>query len=75
MSTNSSGGASDQGVGDGFDQTNDLAGDQLGESDGTVDGETSNASERGDDDEQGGHTDPEGPGILPRLLGSDNENG
>jgi hypothetical protein len=74
MSTNSSGGASGQGAGDGFDQTNDLAGDQLGESDGTVDGETTNASERGDD-EPGGHTDPEGPGILPRLLGSDNENG
>jgi hypothetical protein len=70
MSMNSGERPSDQEVGDGFDQTNDLAGDQLGESDGTVDGETSNAAERGDDD-LGGHTDPEGPGILPRLLGGD----
>jgi hypothetical protein len=72
MSTNSSGNPSDQGIGEGFDQTNDLAGDQLGESDGTAAGETTNAAER-DDASTLGDSDPEGPGVLPRLLGKDDE--
>ncbi|WP_210505410.1 hypothetical protein [Naasia sp. SYSU D00057] len=72
MSANSSEHLPDQEIGDGFDQTNDLSGDQLGESDGTVAGETTNASERGNDDTLG-DSDPEGPAILPRLLGRDNE--
>jgi len=72
MSISSSGQASDRGTGDGFDQTNDLAGDQLGESDGTVAGETGNDADR-DDEGTLGDSDPEGPGVLPRLLGDDNE--
>jgi hypothetical protein len=52
MSTSGTG--RDDAVGEPFDQTNGLAGDQLGESDGTVEGETANAAEReaGDDDDQ-----------------------
>ncbi len=41
---------SDDAVREGFDQTNSLAGDQLGESDGTVDGEVQNESDRDGDD-------------------------
>lgn len=72
MSANSGDRPSDQPLGDGFDQTNDLSGDQLGESDGTIAGETANASDRTDGDTLG-DSDPEGPGVLPRLLGDDNE--
>jgi hypothetical protein len=86
MSTTGAGGA-----GDDFDQTNALAGDTAGESDGTLDGERVSAGERssdadsdagrpGDDDDleldgrdRLGGSDPEGPAILPRLLGEDNE--
>ncbi|WP_210508136.1 hypothetical protein [Naasia sp. SYSU D00057] len=51
MSTSGTG--RDDAVGEPFDQTNGLAGDQLGESDGTAEGELSNAAERdaGDDDQ------------------------
>lgn len=44
-------GRGDDAVADGFDQTNALAGDQLGESDGTVDGAVSSAAERTDGDD------------------------
>ncbi len=78
------------GAGDGFDQTNALAGDTTGESGGTAEGELRSAGERddtdidsrrpGDDDDlelddrdRLGGSDPEGPAILPRILGKDNE--
>ena len=78
-------------TGDGFDQTNALAGDTAGETDGTLEGERYSAGERGsgaddgagrpgDDDDleldgrdRLGGSDPEGPAILPRLLGKDKE--
>jgi hypothetical protein len=44
-------GRDDDAVAGGFDQTNDLAGDQLGESDGTVDGAQFSAAERTDGDD------------------------
>ncbi len=56
-------GRGDDAVGDGFDQTNALAGDQLGESDGTADGELLSAAERSDDNDSlldGGDENSEG---------------
>ena len=87
MSTSSTGA---DGTGDGFDQTNAMAGDITGESGGTAEGELQSAGERdatdvdthgpGDDDDlelddrdRLGGSEPEGPAILPRLLGKDNE--
>jgi hypothetical protein len=49
MSTTGAG--RDDTVGEPFDQTNGLAGDQLGESDGTAEGEMANAADRGADDD------------------------
>jgi hypothetical protein len=50
MSENSTGRPAEQpDDGGGFDQTNSLAGDQLGESDGTAAGETRNAADRAAD--------------------------
>ena len=44
-------GRNDDVVAGGFDQTNDLAGNQLGESDGTAQGEQFSAAERTDGDD------------------------
>ncbi len=84
MSTSSTGDS-----GEGFDQTNALAGDTTGESDGTAESELRSAGERGggdatpavgddddlelDDRDRLGGSDPAGPEILPRTLGRDNE--
>ncbi|WP_210480029.1 hypothetical protein [Naasia sp. SYSU D00948] len=62
---------SDDAVREGFDQTNSLAGDQLGESDGTVDGQLQSSADRGGDDDSllAGDNDAddrgEGNGFLP----------
>lgn len=47
----------------GFDQTNDLAGDQLGESDGTAEGELLSAAERGDGSDSLRDTDEKSEGV------------
>ncbi len=62
----------DDAVARGFDQTNDLAGDQLGESDETADGALSSAAERtdGDDSLIAGDDDGNGGGDGNPLPGN-----
>ncbi len=60
MNTNDRINPSDDAVSQGFDQTNDLAGDQLGESDETAEGALRSEAERGGDDDSLLDTDDEG---------------
>jgi|tagenome__1003787_1003787.scaffolds.fasta_scaffold19270173_1 hypothetical protein len=59
-----------------FDPTNGVAGDTMGESDGTAEGELKSAADRGDeaeDDDEPGRPIGDGnrPAILNRVLDDD----
>ncbi|BDZ47256.1 hypothetical protein [Naasia aerilata] len=61
-------------AGEPFDQTNALAGDQLGESDGTAEGERSSAADRSDAEYSfGDDGDPSLVDDPKRPIGDDNE--